>query len=82
MLFRKHLVHPKIKKIRGKGLMLAIELDNEKIAQRVVEESLEKRLILFYFLFSKTSIRITPPLTISNEEIIKGCEIIKGILEN
>ncbi len=82
MLFRKHLVHPKIKKIRGKGLMLAIELDNEKIAQRVVKESLEKRLILFYFLFSKTSIRITPPLTISNEEIIKGCEIIKGILEN
>ena len=82
MLFRKHLIHPKIKKIRGKGLMLAIELDNEKIAQRVVEDSLEKRLILFYFLFSKTSIRITPPLTISNEEIIKGCEIIKGILEN
>ena len=82
MLFRKHLVHPKIKKIRGKGLMLAIELDNEKIAQRVVKESLEKRLILFYFLFSKTSIRITPPLTTSNEEIIKGCEIIKGILEN
>ena len=82
VLFRKHLIHPRIKKIRGKGLMLAIELDNEKIAQRVVEDSLEKRLILFYFLFSKTSIRITPPLTISNEEIIKGCEIIKGILEN
>lgn len=80
-LFRKHLIHPKIKEIRGKGLMLAIELDNKEIVQRVVEESLEKGLILFYFLFTKTAIRITPPLTISDEEIIKGCEIIKGILD-
>ena len=80
-LFRKHLIHPKIKEIRGQGLMLAIELDNKEIAQRVVEESLEKGLILFYFLFTKTAIRITPPLTISDEEIIKGCEIIKGILD-
>ena len=80
-LFRKHLIHPKIKEIRGKGLMLAIELDNKEIVQRVVEESLEKGLILFYFLFTKTAIRITPPLTISDEEIIKGCNIIKGILE-
>jgi acetylornithine/succinyldiaminopimelate/putrescine aminotransferase len=80
-LFRKHLIHPKIKEIRGKGLMLAIELDNKEIAQRVVEKSLEKGLILFYFLFTKTAIRITPPLTISDEEIIKGCEIIKRVLD-
>ena len=80
-LFRKHLIHPKIKEIRGKGLMLAIELDNKEIVQRVVEESLEKGLILFYFLFTKTAIRITPPLTISDEDIIKGCEIIKGVLD-
>ena len=80
-LFKKHLIHPKIKEIRGQGLMLAIELDNKEIAQRVVEESLGKGLILFYFLFTKTAIRITPPLTISDEEIIKGCEIIKGILD-
>jgi acetylornithine aminotransferase len=46
-----------------------------------VEQSLENGLILFYFLFTKTAIRITPPLTISEEEIIKGCEIIKVILE-
>ncbi len=58
-----------------------IELDNKEIAQRVVKESLEKGLILFYFLFTKTAIRITPPLTISDEDIIKGCEIIKGVLD-
>ena len=80
-LFRTHLSHPKIAAIRGEGMMLALEFENEDIAQKVVEQSLEKGLILFYFLFTKTAIRITPPLTLSEEEIIKGCEIIKGILD-
>ena len=80
-LFRTHLKHPKIKAIRGKGLMLSIEFEDEKLAQKVVEQSLENGLILFYFLFTKTAIRITPPITITQEEIIKGCEIIKEILE-
>ena len=80
-LFRMQLQHPKIKEIRGNGLMLAIEFDNEDLAQKVVEQSLKKGLILFYFLFTKTAIRISPPLTVSKKEIIEGCNIIKGILE-
>ena len=80
-LLRLHLKHPKIKEIRGKGLMLSIEFEDEALAKKVVEQSLEKGLILFYFLFTKTAIRITPPLTITKEEIIKGCNIIKAILE-
>jgi acetylornithine aminotransferase len=80
-LFRKHLNHPKIKEIRGEGLMLALEFENEELAKKVVEQSLKKGLILFYFLFTKTAIRITPPLTILDKEIIKGCNIIKEILE-
>ena len=79
-LFRTHLKHPKIKKIRGEGLILAVEFEDEEIARKVVEQSLENGLILFYFLFTKTAIRITPPLTITEEEIIKGCEIIKVAL--
>jgi acetylornithine aminotransferase len=58
-----------------------VEFGEEEIARKVVEQSLENGLILFYFLFTKTAIRITPPLTISEEEIIEGCEIIKGILD-
>ena len=80
-LFRLHLKHPKIKEIRGKGLMLSIEFDDEELAKKVVEQSLENGLILFYFLFTKTAIRITPPLTISDKEIIEGCNIIKEILD-
>ena len=80
-LFREHLQHPQIKEIRGEGLMLAIEFEDEELAQKVVAQSLEEGLILFYFLFSKTAIRITPPLTISKKEIIDGCNIILGILD-
>ncbi len=80
-LFRKHLTHPKIKEIRGSGLMLAVEFDDAVLTKKVVEQALEKGLILFYFLFCKTAVRITPPLIISEDEIIKGCGLIKEILE-
>jgi len=42
----------------------------------------EKGLILFFLLFEKRAIRITPPLTISEEEITKGCKIIQEVLNN
>jgi len=79
-IFRTYLKHSKIKEIRGKGLMLAIEFEDEELAKKVVEQSLEKGLILFYFLFTKTAIRITPALTISEDEIVKGCETIKKVM--
>jgi len=81
-LFRKYLSHPKIKEIRGNGLMLSVEFENEKLAEKVVNQSLEDGVILFYFLFTKTAIRITPPLTISEDEIFKGCQIITNVLKD
>ena len=81
VLFRKYLQHEKIKEIRGQGLMISLEFYDEKLAQNVVEKSIEKGLILFYFLFTKTAIRISPPLTITEEEIIKGCKIILKTLD-
>ena len=59
-----------------------LTLNDEIIAKEIVEKSLINGLILFYFLFTKTAIRITPPLTISDNEIIKGCNIIKKILDS
>ena len=79
-LFRDNLIHPKIKKIRGKGLMLAIELDNEQWCTKLVEKGYDEGIITFFFLFSKTAVRISPPLTISEEQIIEACHKIKHIL--
>ncbi len=81
-LFRKHLVHPLIKEIRGKGLMLALIMETDEIANQLILKSQDLGLILFWLLFEPRAVRITPPLTISEEEIIKGCSIIIDVLNN
>lgn len=79
-LFRDLLVHPLITEIRGKGLMLALIMPSDDIANTVILQCQEHRLILFWLLFEPKAVRITPPLTISNEEIVKGCSIIAHVL--
>lgn len=81
-LFKKRLKHSLIKEIRGKGLMLALILPTSDIVNTLVLESQNKGLILFWLLFEPKAVRITPPLTISKDEIIKGCSIICNILDN
>lgn len=81
-LFRKHLKHPLIKEIRGRGLMLAPLLENSELATKVILAAKERGLILFWLLFEGSALRITPPLTINNEEIEEGCKIILDILDN
>ncbi|OWP82901.1 aspartate aminotransferase family protein [Flavobacterium davisii] len=75
-LFRNLLVHPLVKEIRGEGLMLAIMTDSPEITNQVILKCQEKGLILFWLLFEGNAIRITPPLTLSDEEIKEGCSII------
>ncbi|MHA6279990.1 aspartate aminotransferase family protein [Salinimicrobium sp. CAU 1759] len=80
-LFRKLLVHPLIEEVRGRGLMLAPILNSEKIVNELVIRAQAKGLILFWLLFEGKAVRITPPLTISIDEIKKGCGIIIEILD-
>ena len=81
-LFRSLLVHPLIEEIRGKGLMLAAMTKSADIANEVILKCQDKGLILFWLLFEGTAIRITPPLTISNEEIKEGCAIILEVMDD
>jgi len=80
-LIRKHLIHPSIKEIRGKGLMLAALLETPELAAKVIHKCLENGLILFFLLFEGSAMRITPPLTVSDEEIIEGCKIILNSID-
>lgn len=75
-LIRKLLVHPLISEIRGKGLMLAAIVETDDIASKVILNCLDKGLLLFWLLFEGKAIRITPPLTITEDEIYKGCNIV------
>ncbi|KAF2516877.1 aspartate aminotransferase family protein [Flavobacterium salilacus subsp. salilacus] len=79
-LFRKLLVHPLIKEVRGMGLMLAAMTESPAITDRVILRCQEKGLILFWLLFEGCAIRITPPLTISEDEITEGCGIIIEVM--
>lgn len=79
-LIRKLLKHQYIKEIRGKGLMLALLMENAELANHVVRECAKKGLILFWLLFEPRAVRISPPLTISKEEIRKGCALILEVL--
>ncbi len=80
-LFRSLLVHPLIKEIRGKGLMLAAMTDHAEITNNIILKCQEKGLILFWLLFESCAIRITPPLTISKEEIKEGCAIMIAVMD-
>ena len=76
ILVRKLLVHPLITEIRGKGLMLAILVETDDLASKIILKCIDKGLLLFWLLFEGKAIRLTPPLTISEDEIYKGCTII------
>tara|TARA_R110002096_G_scaffold141931_3_gene296952 strand:+ start:1800 stop:2984 length:1185 start_codon:yes stop_codon:yes gene_type:complete len=80
-LFRTLLVHPLISEIRGIGLMLAIVTPSEIITNSLILKCQNRGLILFWLLFEPKAVRITPPLTISNSEIINGCQIIIEVLD-
>lgn len=80
-LIRENLQHPLIKEIRGKGLMLVLILDNKEVTDYLILECARQKLILFWLLFEPKAVRITPPLTISEEEIISGCNIILNVLK-
>ncbi|MFL9831057.1 aspartate aminotransferase family protein [Flavobacterium sp. ARAG 55.4] len=80
-LFRTLLVHPLIQEIRGKGLMLAAMTADATITNEVILKCQDRGLILFWLLFEGCAIRITPPLTISKEEIREGCAIILEVMD-
>lgn len=81
ILIRKLLRHRLIKEIRGKGLMLALMMENPEIANEVILKCASKNLILFWLLFEPNAVRISPPLTITTEEITIGCELILEVLD-
>ena len=80
-LFRSLLVHPLLTEVRGRGLMLAAMTVSDDVTNEVILRCQDKGLILFWLLFEGKAIRITPPLTISEEEIKEGCSILLAVLD-
>ncbi|HZX58707.1 MAG TPA: aspartate aminotransferase family protein [Mucilaginibacter sp.] len=82
ILFHQLLVHPAIKEIRGKGLMLAIELESFEFNKKVIDRCIEKGVVVDWFLHCSNSMRIAPPLIITEDEIRKACKVILEAIEH
>ncbi len=80
-LFKDLMVHPAIRSIRGKGLLLALELGSFEKVDKLMQEALKEGVVLDWFLFCNTFFRIAPPLNITDEEIKISCEKIKKALD-
>jgi acetylornithine/succinyldiaminopimelate/putrescine aminotransferase len=75
-LIRSLLIHPAIKNIKGKGFMLSIDFEDTDLNFKIIEACVKNGLIVDWFLFNTHSMRIAPPLIISDDEIRKACTII------
>lgn len=75
-LMRSLLVHPSIKQIRGKGLMLAIELQDFDLNKKIIDRCIDNGVITDWFLHCTNSMRIAPPLVITPDEIKNACAVI------
>ncbi len=79
--FRDRLKHPAVKEIRGKGLMLAVELGDSSLMHRVVSNAVLNGLVTDWFLFCDTAVRISPALNISEKEIDMACSRLLRSIE-
>ena len=71
--------NPKILEVRGKGLMIGIQIGEETPVKEIQEKALEQGLLLLSA--GGNTIRLLPPLTIKEDEIKTGLGILKDILK-
>ncbi len=80
-IFKELLVHPKIKEVRNQGLIMAVEFEDFNTLKPIIDRAIEKGVITDWFLFCDNSMRIAPPLIITEEEIRKACSVILESIE-
>jgi len=70
--------HKIIREVRGKGLMIGVELKFE--VKDILMEGIKNGLLLLYS--GRNILRFLPPLVISEEDIVKTLQILDGLLTN
>ncbi|RFS14818.1 aspartate aminotransferase family protein [Emticicia sp. C21] len=80
-LFKKLLLHPKIKEVRNKGLMMAVEFEDFDTLKPIIDKAMSKGVITDWFLYCDNSMRIAPPLIITEEEIRQACKVILASID-
>ena len=73
--------HPAVREIRRSGLLLAVELGESAKLYRIMELFREAGILSDWFLFCDTAFRISPPLTISEDEVRESAALIRSCLD-
>lgn len=81
LLFRQNLKHPEIVKVNSKGLLIAVQLKSAEFVLDVVQNCIKNGLFTDWFLFAQDCLRIAPPLTITNDEIVYACDILRQSID-
>jgi acetylornithine/succinyldiaminopimelate/putrescine aminotransferase len=80
-LFISLLHHTKIKAVRSRGLMMAVEFESFEMNKKVIDTLIVGGIFTDWFLFAANCLRIVPPLIISDEEINEACNKIIEVLD-
>ncbi len=80
-LFRQLLVHPNIRGIRGKGLLMAVEFDGFDVLKPIIDRAIANGIITDWFLYCDNSMRIAPPLIITEDQIREACAVILASIQ-
>jgi acetylornithine/succinyldiaminopimelate/putrescine aminotransferase len=75
-LFKDLLVHPAIKKVNSFGLWMAVNFESQKQCKKVIDHCIDEGVLSDWFLFAPDCLRISPPLTIDNQQIITAAKVI------
>ena len=82
IILREMMVHPSIREIRGRGLFIALKLNSAEQNFRLFERAKNHGFITDLFLFNKDSLRIAPPLVITDEEIAELAQRVLKALDD
>ncbi len=80
LIFKELLVHEKIKEVRNQGLLMAVEFEDFNTLKPIIDRAIAEGIITDWFLFCDNSMRIAPPLIITEEEIKNACQVILSVI--
>jgi acetylornithine/succinyldiaminopimelate/putrescine aminotransferase len=72
---------PHVKEFRQQGFMMALEFENQEFNFKFIRKCLDSGVLTDWFLFCDTAMRISPPLTISEKEIVHVCKVMRRVAE-
>ena len=75
-LLNRLLIHPSIKNINSFGLWMAIQFESSENCKKVIDNCIEKGVLTDWFLFEAGSLRLSPPLTISLQQLEMAAKTI------